>query len=461
MPIQESKKPIPGSFRDPAGFLFSNCGKLYRQINQAGRDDYEYFMDSGLFGELVKEKYLVAHREAAEQNPLDGDAHKIIEPEIIPFISYPYEWCFSQLKDAALLVLEIQKKALEYGMSLKDASAYNIQFQNSRPIFIDTLSFEKYEEGTPWVAYRQFCQHFLAPLALMKYSHASLNQLFKVYLDGIPLDVASALLPMKTSLKFTLQAHIHLHAKMQKKYSAAPVKIEKKMSRFALGALIDSLQNFIRGLSVGVSGTEWADYYDHTNYSQESIEHKQKLVAEFLDKIQPESVWDFGANTGLFSRIASSRNIPTVAFDIDPSAVEKNYLQAKYADEKFLLPLVLDLTNPSSGIGWGHEERPSLISRGPAGCVFGLALIHHLAISNNTPFEKIAEFFSRAADYAIVEFIPKTDSNVQRLLATRKDIFPQYTQEHFEREFARYFQIMEQRQIKNSERILYLMKKHA
>ncbi|MBI5413063.1 SAM-dependent methyltransferase [Candidatus Peregrinibacteria bacterium] len=458
---KESKKVIPSSFRDPNGFVFLSSGKLYRQINKVCQDDYEFLMHSGLFNDLVKENQLVPHKETTKELLSDKDGYKIIEPEKIPFISYPYEWCFSQLKDAALLVLEIQKKALKHGMSLKDASAYNVQFKESKPIFIDTLSFEKYEEGKPWVAYRQFCQHFIAPLALMRYSHISLNQLFRIYLDGVPLDIASALLPLKTHLNFSLQAHIHLHARIQKKYSATPVKIERKISKFALEALIDSLTSFINGLKFRPTGTEWAEYYDNTNYSEEGISHKKEIIEKLLTKIKPETVWDLGANTGLFSRISSKKNIRTVAFDIDQSAVEKNYLIAKADGEKFILPLVMDVTNPSPGIGWNNEERTSLFERGPTDCAFGLALIHHLAISNNTPFEKIAHFFSKTANYAIVEFIPKTDSKVQRLLATRKDIFLQYNQQCFELEFSKYFHILEHHKINKSERILYLLKKHV
>lgn len=461
MTQKESKKIIPGSFRDPSGFVFLSSGKLYRQINKVCRGDYELLMHSGLFDELVGSGQLVPHKETAKELTNDEDEYRIIEPEKIPFISYPYEWCFSQLKDAALLVLEIQKKALKHGMSLKDASAYNVQFKESKPIFIDTLSFEKYEEGKPWVAYRQFCQHFLAPLALMRYSHISLNQLFRVYLDGVPLDVASALLPLKTRLSFSLQAHIHLHARIQKKYSATPVKIERKISKFNLEALLDSLMSFINGLKFRPTGTEWAEYYDNTNYSAEGISHKKEIIEKFLTKIKPETVWDLGANTGLFSRIASQKSIRTIAFDIDPSAVEKNYLKSKTDDEKFMLPLVMDVTNPSPGIGWNNEERSSLFERGPADCAFGLALIHHLAISNNTPFEKIASFFSKTANYAIVEFIPKTDSKVQKLLATRKDIYTRYNQQCFEEEFGRYFHVLEHHKINKSERTLYLLKKNV
>ena len=254
----------------------------------------------------------------------------------MPFISYPYEWSFSQLKDAALLTLKIQKIALEHGMSLKDASAYNIQFVKGKPLLIDTLSFEKYAEGRPWVAYRQFCQHFLAPLALMARRDVRLNQLSRIFLDGIPLDLASRLLPVGTRFKFSLLSHIHLHARSQKHYQDKPVKTsERKLSRFSFLALIDSLESAVASLRWQPRGTEWAEYYDHTNYSDSAIDFKLKCVDDFLKALNPRHVWDIGANTGLFSRLASARHIPTVSLDIDPAAVEKNYRQCRQEGNLF------------------------------------------------------------------------------------------------------------------------------
>lgn len=199
---------MPGSFRDPSGFIFFENGSLYRQVNIVYRENYDQLINSGLYETLVRLGLMVSHEEVDLHYARTNSAYRILKPALIPFISYPYEWCFSQLKDAALTTLEIQKKALDFGMSLKDASAYNIQFLDGKPVFIDTLSFEKYEEGQPWVAYRQFCQHFLAPLALMCFSDVRLNQLLRIYPDGIPLDLASCLLPLRTFLKFSLLSHI-------------------------------------------------------------------------------------------------------------------------------------------------------------------------------------------------------------------------------------------------------------
>lgn len=417
-------------------------------------------MNSGLYDALNQAGLIISHVEADFQAEITDDIYKIIRPEVVPFISYPYEWCFSQLKQAALVTLQIQKIALEFGMTLKDSSAYNIQFREGKPIIIDTLSFEKYREGQTWVAYRQFCQHFLAPLALMIYSDVRLNQLFRIYIDGIPLDLASVLLPYKTYLNFSLLSHIHLHAATQKKYKTTIKNTaNKKLRRTGFLAIIDNLESTVSKLEWQPYGTEWGEYYDNTNYSPEAFDCKKRLLGEFLEQINPGSVWDFGANTGLFSRLAAERNIPTLSFDIDPAAVEKNYLTSLKNRERNILPLLLDLTNPSPGIGWGNKERMSLLQRGPADTVFALALIHHLAISNNLPLSYIAEFFSNLCNYLIIEFVPKSDSQVQRLLATRQDIFPEYTKQIFENEFNKYFIIQRSTTIKDSRRTLYLMQR--
>jgi len=453
---------IPGSFRDPSGFLFYQENILYRQINLSYQDDYELLMNSGLYQRLVKEKLLVEHQEISLENITDPKKYKIIRPDHLDFISYPYEWGFNQLKQAALLTLKIQKIALESGLTLKDASAYNVQFNGALPIFIDTLSFSKYNEGEPWIAYRQYCQHFLAPLALMAYRDIRLNQLFRVFIDGIPLDLASRLLPLKTKLKFSLLSHIHLHAKSQKLYANKTIEVAKqrqKISKFSFLGLIDNLEEATKSLNWKIPKTEWGDYYQDDSYSQEALKDKKELTLEYLEIAQPKNAWDLGGNTGLLSRLASDQGIKTICFDIDQAAVEKNYLYSLKKDEKNLIPLFLDLTNPSPGLGWNNNERQSLVKRGPVDIAFAFALVHHLAISNNLPFSKIAQFCAQICNWLIIEFVPKQDKKVKKLLATREDIFPNYNQDNFEKVLAKYFEIIKTNQIKNSLRVLYLMKK--
>ena len=181
-----SRGSLSSSFRDPSGFLFVEDGSLYRQVNQVYRENYDHLIESGLYDALVSKGLLIPHKEASSDLARTDDAYKVLKPQPVPFISYPYEWCFSQLKDAALLTLQVQKTAIDFGATLKDASAYNVQFVGPKPVLIDTLSFEKYTEGQAWVPYRQFCQHFLAPLALMSCTDVRLSQLSRTYIDGVP-----------------------------------------------------------------------------------------------------------------------------------------------------------------------------------------------------------------------------------------------------------------------------------
>jgi len=424
-------------------------------------------MESGLYDKLVKAGLLIPHVEVdslraersderSKERSRSADAFKIIQPERVPFISYPYEWSFSQLKDAALTTLAIHRRALKYDMALKDASAYNIQFVNGKAILIDTLSFEKYKEGQPWIAYRQFCQHFLAPLALMSYCDVRLSQLMRVYIDGVPLDLASKLLPAHTRLNFGLLTHIHLHASAEKRFAGESVG-QAKMSRNALIGLVESLEATVRKLTWKPTGTRWSNYYDITNYSDLAFEHKKQLVGEWVARVKPNLVWDLGANTGMFSRLACSAGVFTVAFDIDPAAVEQNYLQAKNDKEKNLLPLQLDLTNPSPALGWANRERESFRERGPADMVLALAVIHHLAITNNVPLPQLADFLAEMGKWQVIEFVPKSDSQVQKMMAAREDIFPNYTQEGFEAAFSEQFTIHESVAVRESQRQLYLM----
>jgi len=453
---------VEGSFRDPSGLLFYRNGVLLRIVNNCYKKEYDVFVKSGLYKSLVDTKQIIPHEDVTDSVQNNGNTYKVLQPKIIPFISYPYEWCFSQLKKAALTTLAIQKQALLFDMSLKDASAYNIQFLDGKPIFIDTLSFERYKEGKPWTAYRQFCQHFLAPLALMNYTDVRLNQLLRIYIDGIPVDLAASLLPVTTYLRFSLLTHIHLHAGSQKYFGSKSIrKARGSVSRMAMNGIIDNLESTVRKFKWKPEKTVWADYYAQTNYSAEAHEHKKLIVSEFLDRVKPATVWDLGANTGAFSRLAVRRGIETISFDIDPAAVEKNYLECLEQNETNILPLILDLSNPSSGIGWENRERMSLMERGPVEMAFALALIHHLAIYNNLPFYKIASFFSSVCTFLVIEFVPKADSQVQRMLDAREDIFPDYTQGAFEKTFAKFFEIKNSVQIKGSKRILYLMERRS
>jgi hypothetical protein len=452
---------VAGSFRDPSGFLFRRDGVLYRQVNATYRSAYDTLMGSGLYDALVKAELLVPHEEVDVPPADPTSAYKIIRPEPIPFVSYPYEWCFGQLKDAALATLKIQESALQHDMSLKDASAYNIQFRGGRgPVLIDTLSFEPLREGAPWVAYRQFCQHFLAPLALMARVDVRMGSLLRVHMDGVPLDLASRLLPWGTRYRPGLAAHLHLHARSLRRHADAAVETQgRSMSRFRLKALFDSLRRTVERLTWNPDGTEWSDYYDETNYSRAGAEDKRRTVESYLDRLNPGTVWDLGGNIGRYSRLASSRGAYTVCVDGDLAAVEKAYQEASQPPDAMLLPLVNDLSNPSPGLGWAHTERQSLAERGPADLVMALALVHHLAIGNNVPLGRLADAFADLGRHLIVEFVPKEDDKVQGMLRNREDVFPTYTLDGFRQAFTGPFEVLDEHPIAGSARTLLLMQR--
>ena len=450
------------SFRDPSGFLFVRDGTLFRQVNQSYRATFDQLEHSGLYAELVETGLLIPHALADVAPAEPKAAALVLRPDPVAFISYPYEWSFSQLQDAALATLDLQQRALARGLSLKDASAYNIQFHRGRPVLIDTLSFEIYREGDPWVAYRQFCQHFLAPLALMSRRDIRLGQLLRLLIDGVSLDQAVHLLPWKARLNLGLLTHLYLHAASQRRFAGAEVRTAqgtRRVSRTGFLGLIDNLRRTVAGLRWDPGRTDWAEYETMHNYSPAALEAKRRLVAENLERARPSSLWDLGANTGAFSRLASDQGIATISFDVDPSAVETNYRRVRASGEANLLPLLIDLTNPSPAQGWHHAERLSLQQRGPADAVMALALVHHLAIGNNVPLPQVASFLADLGRWVIIEFVPKSDSQVKRLLAAREDIFSDYNVEGFERAFSGPFELRRHEPITESGRTLYLWEK--
>ena len=454
---------VPSSFRDPSGHLFWEGDRLYRTVTDRYIDTYQALKRSGLLDILQAEKKIVEFKEHsanAFSQPHNG-AVLILEPKILPFISYPYEWSFSQLKDAALLTLDLHIQALKNGFLLKDSSAYNIQFLRGKPIFIDHLSFDPAEKYDIWPAYGQFCRHFLAPLALMAKIDPGLNGLLKLHVDGIPLPLACKLLPMRKLLNFGFFIHLWAHAKFQKKY-ADKGHVVKKMNKLSHRQMLDiaqSLTDTVTKLRWNPNGTEWIEYYDNTNYSDTAMRNKIDIVTDFVQKVSPIStVWDFGGNTGDISRAIQTYADHIVCFDVDAAAVESNYLQVKKNKETKMLPLVMDFSNPSSDVGFASKERLSLNQRGKADLIMALALIHHLAISNNLPLNHVAKYLASLCRHLIIEFIPKEDSQVQRLLLSREDIFDDYTQDHFVGKFSSYFEIKCEERVRDSTRTLYLMK---
>jgi hypothetical protein len=459
----------PGSYRDPSGFVFRRDGVLYRQINASFADDWALFESSGLHRSLIDEGLLVADHPAAVELAPEPGAVVVIQPDEIGFISHPFEWSFSQLKDAALLTLRAQAVAGEHGMAIRDASAYNVQFRDGLPILIDTLSFERAAAGEPWKPYRQFCENFLAPLALMAHCDGRLGQLLRTWIDGVPLDLASELLPRRTRYFAPgLAAHIHLHARAQRQHaddagpdgapSTAPRAVT--MSEGRRLALLDHLKRTVEGLHLPARGTVWAEYADQTSYSHAGTASKEAIVKRMAEAVWAEGgrrAWDVGANTGRYSRIAADAGFWVLALDIDWAAVERHYLALRAAGDRRIMPFLADIAEPSPGIGWENAERASLIDRANADVLIALALVHHLAIGRNVPLPMVSRLMARLSPHLIVEWVPKEDPMGRRLLAAREDVFADYSIDAFRAAFGHDFEIVEEAPIEDSGRVLFRM----
>lgn len=444
--MQELKR-NNASFRDPNGFVIESNGEIYRVLNEKYYSTYDMFMQSGLYQALVDEKLILKH-------DLDGvplDHARRIKQVKIPLITYPYEWSFDMFKDAGLATLRCQELAYKHGMELQDASAYNIQFYNGRPVMIDITSFIE-TKFTQWRAYRQFCEHFLAPLALMGKKDIRLAGLLSTHIDGIPLDLASGILPKSTFGSFGINLHIHAHAKMNtKKASSEP----KKMGMTKNLAMIDSLKGCINGIKCEQK-TEWDRYYDETNYSEKAFKSKIEIVTRFIKSSYSKAIIDLGANDGVFAELASDKAF-TIALDIDPNAVNKMYKKNKeyvYG----IHPLICNIANPSASIGWGNKERPGVLQRlkEKNGTVLVLALTHHLRITYGIPFDKQFELLASITNRVMVEYIPIDDSQVKLMMNGRDEsIYTDYTRELFEKAINSYFKISGCTEIEDSNRLLY------
>lgn len=454
----------PGSWRDPSGFVFRRDGVIYRQIAPSFEAEWTAYT-SKLHPGLLKRGAVLAFEELPLDLALDpATAWKVIRPEQLDLISYPYEWSFGQLKDAALLTLDLQLAALDAGMTLRDASAYNIQLRGTAPVLIDSLSFEPQEPGAPWVAYRQFCEHFLAPLALMSIRDVRMGRLLRASVDGIPLDLASTLLPGRSKTRFGLLTHLFLHARAQVKNSAADGAKSKQVtiSLDRLKALLGNLRGTVNGLTWDPVGTEWADYADNTSYTDAATAEKARLVEAMLKDAGGEVVWDLGANNGRYSAIAAGVGRRVVAWDIDPAAVEQHHRALKQKGETRITPLLLDLADPSPAMGWALAERASLVERSNADVLMGLALVHHLAIGRNVPLPMIASFFAELAPDLVLEWVPREDVMVQKLLSGRKDIFDGYHEEGFRAAFeATGWETCAREPIEGSPRVLYRFRRRS
>ncbi len=454
--INSKCRPECFSYRDPAGGAIRVGDAFFRRITASGWEDWRRFNDSGLAKDLVADGWLLPFGDAEKQ----PSGEWLAPVETLDFVSYSYEWAFGQLRDAAVLTLELLLRALEYGMTLKDASSCNVQRHRGRMIFMDHGSFTLYREGEVWAGYRQFVSHFLGPLLLMARGDRRHQLQLRNFPDGLPLDYVAGALPQRCLLSLPALVHIYGHAWFQKRLQDTADLRQPEIrplpkKRFQI--LLLSLRDFLAGLKSPSESGEWSDYYEHTSYSETSFLDKQRIVRELCREVAPHRVVDLGANTGVFSRIAAETAEVVIAADVDFPAVDRLYGQLQQgAGGERIYPLQQDLCCPSPGLGVLNRERLPFLERARGDLVLGLALIHHLAIGNNWPLPLVGALFAELAPVALVEFVPKADRQVKRLLRTRRDIFPEYGRDGVLAAFGRYYRRVKTFPIAGSERELFL-----
>lgn len=454
-----------GSFRDPSGYVFRAGGRTFRTVNQCAFDDYRFVRDSGLLKKLADARWLVDCEEVDRSvlgGAADADCRVVLEHPTLPFVSYPYEWSFPALKAAALFHLDLQLKALESGVALSDASAYNVQFVGAQPKFIDILSFRPYREGEFWLAHRQFCEQFLNPLLLRSYLGVAHNAWYRGSLEGITTAELNRLLPWwRKCLSWNAFSQVYLQAAMQSSAIARPkadlqsVKA-RKLPRSSFVGLLTQLRNWIAGLVPADTGlTVWGNYASDNTYSSAEASVKRKFVSEFVARTQPRLVWDLGCNTGDYSAAALAAGARSViGFDFDQRALEVAFSRAQ-AEKLDFLPLFLDAANPSPGQGWDERERKGMQVRASADAIVALAFEHHLAIGRNVPLPQVVAWLCSLAPRGVIEFVRKDDPTVQQMLSLRQDIFQDYTEEAFTAALRREARIVKSEAVTSAGRRLF------
>jgi hypothetical protein len=448
----------PSSFKDPAGFVFESGGKMYRQVNEYYAAQYRHLMSSGLYEQLTRNEQLVPHQQIDTNLTNSAEWHTTLLPEPIRFISYPYEWSFEQLRDAALLTLDIMRVSIQHGMILKDATPFNIQFHNGKPLFIDTLSFDLYNPKQPWIAYRQFCQCFLFPLYLEHYLKTDIQRILSTYIDGIPVDFIAKLLPLKSRLSLGVWLHVYLQQTTVSSGKNNPTDL--RFSKKKLLDLLHHLTNIIQHFPAERTyKTTWSNYYADTILSKDYLREKETIIQDFCNNTKARTVLDLGANDGYFSKLFAGHDMQVVSTDADSRCIARLYHEVKKNKISNILPLILDIANPSPAIGFHNHERGAFHERFQTDLVAALALVHHLVIGRNISLPALAQYFSSIAPELIIEFVPKEDEKVKQMLKSRPDTFTDYDQTHFELYFSTYFNIVSSSKITGTSRTLYFMQR--
>lgn len=454
----------PGSFRDRQGRIYYCQGGVYRGISAQALIEWHRLANTKFFARLSQDEKVVPTRLLLESQVPTPELLKewpgVLLHDRIPFITYPYEWSFGMLKDAALLQLEILERALEEDMTLKDASSYNVQWNGIRPQFIDIPSFEWRIPDTPWVGYRQFCKLFLYPLMLTAYKDISFHPWLRGCIDGIDPADMNHLFGVLERFHAGVFMDVYMHAKLEDKYSRLNGSMKENIRR--TGFRKELVRGNLRRLTAIISGLEWSkgrsvwsQYADENSYSDVDAEKKASFVRAALKAVPRTLVWDIGCNTGNYSILASDHSEYVVAMDFDHLAVERLYLKLGKEQRRGILPLVVNIADSSPGLGWRGAERKSLPDRGKPDLTLCLALIHHVVLSENIPLQEFLDWLAWLGTDLVIEFVAKNDPMVVGLLKNKADQYPDYSKENFEALLGKRFRIVSRESLASGTRFLY------
>ncbi len=451
------------SYRDNHGSVYIFNNKVLRTINTVAENNYFILKKNNIYTDSIKNNFLINFKEVAKNSYPDQlkNYNIILESEVLPFISYPYEWTFDQLKDAALHHLDFQIFLLNKNCVLRDSSAFNVQFHKGKPVFIDILSLKNYEEGEYWIGYKQFCENFLNPLLLSHLKSIHHNDFFRGSMEGLETIKLNNLLSLKNKFSFNTFVHVVLQSNLLKKdienphYTRDKKKNLKKFKKNSYFFLLKQLKSWIQKLEFKKEKSIWGSYSTTNTYNEKSLDEKETIIANFSKKYKPNKILDLGCNNGSFSRIALKNGAKeAVGVDFDYNAITEGYNSVKKDNINFL-PLLVNLTDPSPNQGWNQKERKGFAERFKCNALIALALEHHLIIGKNIPIKDFIKWLVNLSEVGLLEFVPKDDQTIQDMLSTKEDIYKDYTEENFEKNLIEYVEILKKHKLHNSNRVIY------
>jgi SAM-dependent methyltransferase len=461
----------PGSFRDPHNRVFTTHDGVLRTLSSQGLADWEALAATDLFPRLVAEGKLVqterVNGEVELPEELRAGAAAILRHEKVPYVSYPYEWPFGMLRDAALLQLEVLDAALAEDLVLKDSSPYNVQWRGTRPVFIDVGSFERLPPGEPWIGYRQFCMLFLYPLLLQAYKDVPFQPWLRGSIDGITPQQLRSLMSLRDLFRRGVLTHVYLHSRLERGRSRTARDVQRELraagfKKELIVANVRGLAKLIRGLQWKLEPSAWSDYAATTSYSDEDAARKEEFVRAATGSRRWDLVWDIGCNTGRFARIAAENAQYVVALDADAAVVERLFRALEQEGSSSILPLTVNVVDPSPALGWRGSERGTLAERGRPDLTLCLALVHHVVIGGNVPVRDFVRWLATLESAVVLEFPTPEDPMVKRLLASKREgLHADYERDWFERCLHESFEVARTESIASGTRVLYFARPRA